>query len=76
MKTTSITTRCRCCGAQVEEAMHVLLCDGCLDARLAELERTRGRPSRWSGTRGWYRAALAGGWNGALADATRLRTAA
>jgi hypothetical protein len=56
--------------------MHVLLCDSCLDAGLAELECTCGRPSRWPGARRWYRAALAGGWNGALADATLLRTAA
>jgi hypothetical protein len=39
MKTIVITSSCHCCGRQVEDAMHVMLCDRCLDARLAELDR-------------------------------------
>jgi hypothetical protein len=38
MTTTLISTSCRCCGHLVEDAMHLMLCDDCLDARLAELE--------------------------------------
>jgi hypothetical protein len=38
MTTTLISTSCRCCGHRVEDAMHLMLCDDCLDARLAELE--------------------------------------
>jgi hypothetical protein len=33
-----ITTSCHHCGRRVEDAMHVMLCDSCLDARLAQLE--------------------------------------
>jgi hypothetical protein len=40
MKTTAITISCRHCGRPVEDAMHVMLCDRCLDARLTQLERT------------------------------------
>jgi hypothetical protein len=40
MTTTAITASCRCCGRQVDDAMQLMLCDGCLDARLARLERT------------------------------------
>jgi len=40
MTTTTTATSCRCCGRQVEDVMHVMLCDGCLDARLARSERT------------------------------------
>jgi hypothetical protein len=40
MKTIAITTSCQHCGRPVEDAMHLLLCDGCLDARLAQLEPT------------------------------------
>jgi hypothetical protein len=67
MKTTWITTSCRRCGARVEGAKHVLLCDGCLDARLVELERLRGRTPKWPG---------AGSWNGALAIGAVLGAAA
>jgi hypothetical protein len=38
MKTIVITTGCHCCGHRVEDAMHVMLCDRCLDARLAQPE--------------------------------------
>ena len=38
MTTTLISTSCRSCGHRVEDAMHLMLCDDCLDARLAELE--------------------------------------
>jgi hypothetical protein len=38
---TTTTTKCHCCGRRVEDVMHVLLCDGCLDARLARAERTQ-----------------------------------
>ena len=44
MKTASITTSCISCRDEVAGAKHVRLCDKCLDARLADLERTR----RWS----------------------------
>ena len=40
MKTIAITASCRCCGRDVEGAMHLMLCDDCLDARLARPERT------------------------------------
>jgi hypothetical protein len=40
MKTIAITASCRCCGRPVDDAMHVILCDDCLDARLERLERT------------------------------------
>jgi NMD protein affecting ribosome stability and mRNA decay len=43
MKPIVITTSCHRCGRRVEQAMHVMLCDGCLDTRLTELER---RPAR------------------------------
>jgi hypothetical protein len=39
MKTIAITTSCRHCGRQVEDAMHIMLCDRCLDMRLGQLER-------------------------------------
>jgi hypothetical protein len=38
MKTIVITSSCHCCGRRVEDAMHVMLCDRCLDTRLAQLE--------------------------------------
>lgn len=52
MKATSTptTTRCHGCRARVEGAQHLLICDSCLDARLAQLERSSGRPPRWSRT--------------------------
>jgi hypothetical protein len=50
MTTIVITTSCHCCGRRVEDAMHVMLCDGCLDARLAELEPV---PARAAGTVGF-----------------------
>jgi hypothetical protein len=43
MKTIAITTSCRHCGHQVEDAMHIMLCDGCLDTRLGQLERAFAR---------------------------------
>jgi hypothetical protein len=45
MKTTPNTTSCQRCGTQVEDVMHVLLCDGCLHARLAHLEGTADPPA-------------------------------
>jgi hypothetical protein len=39
MKTTAIAASCRQCGCGVEDAMLVILCDCCLDARLAYLDR-------------------------------------
>jgi len=44
MKTTSITTSCISCRGEVVVTKHLRLCDKCLDARLADLERTQ----RWS----------------------------
>jgi len=44
MKTTSIAASCISCREEVVVAKHLRLCDKCLDARLADLERTR----RWS----------------------------
>jgi hypothetical protein len=44
MKTTCITTSCISCREEFVVAKHLRLCDKCLDARLADLERTR----RWS----------------------------
>ena len=38
MKPIVITTSCHCCGRRVEDAMHVMLCDRCLDTRLAQFE--------------------------------------
>jgi hypothetical protein len=67
MTATSTTTSCDCCRAKVEGAKHVLLCDGCLDARLTELESMRSRPGRRRG---------AGVWNGALAVGAVLHVAA
>jgi hypothetical protein len=49
MKATSTTTKCHSCRARVEGAQHLLICDRCLDARLAQLERSFGRPPRWTG---------------------------
>ena len=43
MNTIAITTSCRHCGRQVEDAMHIMLCDGCLDMRLGQLERAFAR---------------------------------
>lgn len=40
MITVATTTSCHHCGRQVEDAMHLMLCDRCLDARLAQLEPT------------------------------------
>jgi hypothetical protein len=48
MKATSTTTNCHSCGARVEGAQHLRICDGCLDARLAHLGRPLARPSRWT----------------------------
>jgi hypothetical protein len=45
MKTIAITASCRCCGREVEDPMQLMLCDGCLDARLARLERTPPHPA-------------------------------
>jgi hypothetical protein len=45
MTTIAMTPSCRCCGREVEDAMHVILCDGCLDARLARVERTPAQAS-------------------------------
>jgi NMD protein affecting ribosome stability and mRNA decay len=39
MKTIVITTSCHYCGRRVEDAMHVMLCDRCLDTRLAERDQ-------------------------------------
>jgi hypothetical protein len=75
MKTTSITTGCISCHEAVDGAQHVLLCDECSDARLADLERTH----RWSAgrraARGWQRRALRGEWKRALALGAPLRAA-
>jgi hypothetical protein len=43
MRTIAITARCRCCGRRVEDAMHLILCDCCLDARLARPEAAPAR---------------------------------
>ena len=48
MKATSTPTKCHSCRAQVEGAQHLLICDSCLDARLAQLERSLARPPRWN----------------------------
>ena len=32
------TSSCHSCGRRVEDAMHLMLCDRCLDARLAQLK--------------------------------------
>jgi hypothetical protein len=64
MKATSTTTHCHTCSALVECAQHLPLCDRCLDARLAQLERGLGRPPRRSGALRWPAAALADGWRG------------
>ena len=40
MKPTPITTSCRSCNNQVDGAMHVMLCDRCLEAHVVRLERT------------------------------------
>jgi hypothetical protein len=45
MKTTTTATKCHCCGRQVEDVMHVMLCDCCLDARLSRAERTPRPPA-------------------------------
>ena len=47
METIANTTSCRHCGRQVEDAMHLMLCDGCLDRRLAQLERAPA-PAVWA----------------------------
>jgi hypothetical protein len=46
MKATPIKSSCQSCGTQIAGVMHVLLCDGCLEARLAELEPMPGRTAR------------------------------
>jgi hypothetical protein len=71
MTATATTTKCPGCGARVECAQHLSLCDGCLDARLAALERAGERPLKWTGTLRWP-----GGWRGALAVGDALRVAA
>lgn len=38
MKTIAISTSCHCCGRRVTNAMHLILCDGCLDRRIAQVE--------------------------------------
>jgi len=48
MKATSTPTKCHSCRARVEGAQHLPICDGCLDARLAQLERSPARPPRWT----------------------------
>jgi anaerobic ribonucleoside-triphosphate reductase len=75
MNATSTTTHCNCCGELVEGAQHLLLCDCCLDARLAALERSSGRASKWTGALRWPSAALADGWSGARAARDALRLA-
>jgi hypothetical protein len=47
--TIPITTSCHGCGTEVEGVMHVMLCDGCLDERLAQPERAPDRPAGSSG---------------------------
>jgi hypothetical protein len=43
MNTIAIATSCRHCGREVEDAMHIMLCDRCLDTRLGQLERAFAR---------------------------------
>ncbi len=43
MKTIVITPSCHCCGRRVEDAMHLMLCDRCLDTRLAQPEPVSAR---------------------------------
>jgi hypothetical protein len=50
--TTPTTTSCQSCGTELEGAMHVMLCDDCLKARLAQLERAPAPPAGWSRDRG------------------------
>jgi hypothetical protein len=49
--TTPTTTSCHGCGAEVEGIVHVMLCDGCLDECLEQLERAPDRPAGRSGDR-------------------------
>jgi hypothetical protein len=63
--------KCHGCSALVDCAQHLPLCDSCLDARLAALERFGERPSKRTGTLRWP-----GGWRGALAVGDALRVAA
>ena len=53
MRTIAITARCRCCGRRVEDAMHLILCDGCLDARLARPEPAAARALSPNGAGGF-----------------------
>jgi hypothetical protein len=76
MKATSTTTHCHCCRAVVDCAQHLPLCDSCLDARLAALERSSGRPSRWTGALRRRTATLADGWSGARVARDALGLAA
>jgi hypothetical protein len=75
MKATSTTTKCQSCGALVECAQHLCLCDSCLDARLAELERSLARPRRRPSALLWPTAGMADGWRGALTAGEALQVA-
>ena len=37
------TTSCNSCGRRVGDAMHLMLCDGCLDKRIAQREPVTAR---------------------------------
>jgi hypothetical protein len=76
MKATSTNCHCDSCSAPVECAQHLLLCDRCLDARMAALERSSGRSTRWTGALRWPSAVLADGWSGARAARDALHLAA
>jgi hypothetical protein len=75
MNATSTTTHCDSCSGLVEGAQHLLLCDSCLDARLAQLERSVRRPPRWTGTLRWPTAARSDGLGSSLTFGDVLRTA-
>ena len=72
MKATS-STECHGCSGLVECAQHVLLCDSCLDARLAQLERSAGLPPRWTRALRWPTPERADRWSNALAVGEALR---
>jgi hypothetical protein len=76
MKATSTTSHCDSCSALVECAQHLLLCDRCLDARLAALEGSSRRATKWTGALRWPSAALADGWSGTRAARDALHLAA
>jgi hypothetical protein len=73
MKTTSTTTKCHSCTAPVECVQHLRLCDSCLDARLAQLERSAARPLGWTGALRRPTAARADRWSRAVAVGNALR---